>query len=56
MKEMRDQNDEVILPADKANTTVTMERENYDRNVRELLDDTYLLQTTEGPQESKIST
>ena len=45
-------------PVVKENTTVVMEREDYDRKVRELLDDTYLPQTTKGPtptQESKIS-
>ena len=48
-KDMRSWKDQVFLPADKGNAMVVMEREDYDRKVRELLGDTYLLQTTKGP-------
>ena len=57
--EMRSWKDEVILPADKGNTTVVMERGDYDRKVRELLDDTStyrkLPKDPTPTQESKIS-
>ena len=46
MKEMMDWKDEVILPADKGNATAVMGRDDYDWKIRELLNDTYLLQTT----------
>ena len=56
---MRSWKDEVILPADKGNATVVMERKDYDRKVRGLLDDTstyYKLPKDPTPtQESKIS-
>ena len=39
LKEMRKWENDVILPADKCNATVVMEREDYDRKVRELLSD-----------------
>ena len=39
LKEMRKWEDNVILPADKGNATVVMEREDYNRKVRELLSD-----------------
>ena len=32
--------DTIILPADKGNATVLLDKEEYDRKVRELLDDT----------------
>ena len=37
---MRNWKDEVILSADKGNTMIVMEREDYDRKIRELLDNT----------------
>ena len=40
LKEMKSWKDEVILPADKENATVFMERRDSDRKVRELLKDT----------------
>ena len=40
LKELRNWKDEVILPADKGNATVIMEREDYDRKIGELLNDT----------------
>ena len=59
LKEMRSWKDEVILPADKWNATVVMERRDYDRKVRELLEDTSTYRKVpKDPtptQESKIS-
>ena len=51
LKKMRNWKDEIILPADKRNPShgSDREREDYDRKVRELLDNTYLPQTTKGP-------
>ena len=51
LKEIRSWKDEVILLADKGNAMVVIEREDYDRKVRDFLDNTsmYLLQTTKGP-------
>ena len=40
LKEMKGWDDEVILPADKGNATVVMERSNYDGKVRKILNDT----------------
>ena len=37
---MRSWKDEAILPVDKGNATVVMERKNYDRKVRDLLNNT----------------
>ena len=58
LKEMRSWKDDVILPADKGNATVVMEREDNDKKVRELLEDTSTYRKlTKDPtptQESKI--
>ena len=59
LKEMRDWKDKVILLADKGNAMVVMGREDYDRKVRELLDDTStyrkLPKDPTPTQESKVS-
>ena len=59
LKEMRKWEDDVILPANKGNATVVMEREDYDRKVRELLSDatTYrkLPRDPTQAQEAKLS-
>ena len=38
LKELRSQEDEAILPADKGNATVMITREDYDRKMRGMLD------------------
>ena len=40
LKELRDLEDEVIVPANKGNATVVMKRSNYDEKIRGMLDDT----------------
>ncbi len=40
LKELRNLEDEVILPADKGNATVVMKRSDYDERMRGMLDDT----------------
>ena len=40
LKELRNLEDEVILPADKGNATVMMKRSDYDERMRGMLDDT----------------
>ena len=40
LKELRDLEDEVILPTDKGNATVVMKRSDYDEKTRGMLDDT----------------
>ena len=40
IKELKVDSDTIILPADKGNATVLLDKEEYDRKVRELLDDT----------------
>ena len=57
--EIRSWYNEVILPADKGDTTVVMERGDYDRKIKELLDDTFtyhkLPNDPTRTQDSKIS-
>ena len=59
LKEMKGWDDEVILPEDKGNTTVVMERSDYKGKVRELLNDIYtyrrLPKDPTRAQETKIS-
>ena len=59
LKEMKGWDDEVILPADKGNATVMMERGDYEGKVRELLNDTStyrrLPKDPTQAQETKIS-
>ena len=59
LKEMKGWDDEVILPAEKGNATVVMERSDYKVKVRELLKDTStyrrLPKDPTQAQETKIS-
>ena len=59
LKEMKGWDDEVILPADRGNATVVMERSDYEGKVRELLNDTTsyrrLPKDPTQAQETKIS-
>ena len=59
LKEMKGWDEQVILPADKGNATVVMERSDYDKKVRGLLNDTTtynrLPKDPTQTQENKIS-
>ena len=58
LKELRSQEDEVILPADKGNATVVMRRENYNTNLRRILETTTYRQLKKDPtavQENRLS-
>ena len=58
LKELRDLEDEVILPTDKGNATVVMKRSDYDEKMGGMLDDTTtyrkLWKDPTATQESRI--
>ena len=58
LKELRSLEDEVILPADKGNTTVMITREEYDRKMRGMLNTATYKRLKKDPtatQEGKLS-